>query len=87
MSAVNVGIPDQWLSEIADAVRLRLENEERWLTVDGLAHWLVCDKGHVYDLRERGLPGHRLPDGTGRLSKKLYFSIREVSAWCETNAR
>jgi hypothetical protein len=87
VTSLALELPLQWLSEITEGVRLRLEAEERWVTTDGLADWLGCDLGHVYDLKERGLPGHRVPDKHGRLSKKLYFSLREVSAWFEATAR
>ncbi len=72
-------LPDQWLSEITDAVVHRIDERERWVTADGLADWMGCELSHIYDLRERGLPGHRL--NNGKPSKKLYFNLGEVSAW------
>jgi hypothetical protein len=87
VSVVNLEMPDRWLSDITEAVRLRIEEQDRWVTVDGLCEWLGCETGHVYDLRDRGLPARRIPDEKGRLSKKLYFSLREVSDWFEAVGR
>jgi hypothetical protein len=74
-------LPTQWLAQITESVVWQIEEQERWVTVEGLAAWLGCDSSHIYDLRERGLPGHRLRNG--RVSKRLYFSLREVGAWFE----
>lgn len=82
-SPAGLELPQQWLAEITDAVCLRIEEHARWVTVEGLAEWLGCNVEHVYDLRQRGLPAHRLPDPRGRLSKKLYFSLSEVAGWLE----
>jgi hypothetical protein len=73
-------LPPQWVAEIAAAVSRQIDDDGRWVTVAGLADWLGCKPGHIYDLRERGLPARRLKtDGTP--SKRLYFDLREVSAW------
>jgi hypothetical protein len=76
-------MPDQWLLDITEAVRLRIEDHDRWVTAEGLSQSLGCATDHIYDLREKGLPARRIPDANGRLSKKLYFSLREVSDWFE----
>ncbi len=76
-----VEIPSEWVEEITDRVTLRIEDQARWVTVAGLAAWLGCEPSHVYDLRQRGLPAHRLVAEDGTKSKKLLFRLREVSDW------
>jgi Helix-turn-helix domain len=76
-------IPETWVAPLADAVLARIEERERWVTVDGLAEYLRCSKSHVYDLREKGLPARTLPGEDARRGKRLYFSLREVSEWFE----
>ena len=73
-------LPPQWLAEIAEAVTRQIDEQERWVTLEGLAAWLGCEPSHVYDLRQRGLPAHRLTKD-GRPSKKFYFSLRDVGTW------
>ena len=80
---VALELPPQWLSQISTAVALQIEEQARWVTVEGLASWLGCESSDVYDLRQRGLPAHRLSDRHGKLSKKIYFSISEVVSWLE----
>ncbi|HEV7567503.1 MAG TPA: hypothetical protein VGO31_16270 [Microbacteriaceae bacterium] len=83
MSEIHLAMPDQWLRDISEVVLVRIEDDRRWVTSEGLCAWLGCEKDHIYDLREKGLPARRIPDKDGRLSKKLYFSLREVSDWFE----
>jgi hypothetical protein len=78
---MDLTLPNEWVSPLTDAVAREMEERERWVTSEGLATWLGCEPDHVYDLRQRGLPGHKLPDGNGRASKRLYFNLREVAAW------
>ena len=79
-------LPTEWVSEMTDAVQRELEERERWVTVEGLATLLACEPSHVYDLRQRGLPAHRLIGHAGRNSKKLYFKLSEVWAWFENES-
>jgi hypothetical protein len=76
-------LPSSWVEYLAEAVSCRIEDQRRWVTVEGLAAWLGCVPSHIYDLRQRGLPCHRLLADDGTKSKKLYFDLIEVSTWFE----
>ena len=78
---MDLTLPKEWVSPLTDAVAREMGERERWVTLEGLATWLGCSPEHIYDLRQRGLPAHKLTNGDGRLSKKLYFHLREVSEW------
>ncbi len=83
VSEIQLAMPDHWLRDISDVVRVHIEEDRRWVTSEGLCAWLGCTKNHVYDLRAKGLPARHIPNKHGRLSKKVYFSLREVSDWFE----
>jgi hypothetical protein len=74
-------LPSSWIEYLTEAVSCQIAEQRRWVTLDGLAEWMGCESSHIYDLRQRGLPGHRLLADDGTKSKKLYFSLIEVSAW------
>jgi hypothetical protein len=83
MSAISFELTD----EVADALIARLGERlerRRWVHIEGLAKYLGCAEGRIYELRARGLPGRRLPgEKEGTLSKKLIFDLREVDEWIE----
>lgn len=83
--ALSLQLPSDLIAELADLVRLHIEERQGWVTIEGLAEQLGCEIGHIYDLRQRGLPGRKVaPDG--RPSKRLYFKLSEVHAWLEAES-
>ena len=83
--ALSLQLPSDLLMELADLVRLRIEEQQDWVTIEGLAERMGCEVAQLYDLRQRGLPGRKLaPDG--RPSKRLYFKLSEVYAWMDAES-
>jgi hypothetical protein len=83
--AVSLELPSDFLTEIIDAVLLRIQEQQGWVTIEGLAERMGCDVARIYHLREKGLPGRKIaPDGTP--SKRLYFFLPEVWAWLEAES-
>ena len=56
-------IPTQWLAEITNAVTLRIEEQENWVTLEGLAHRLGCEPSDICELLQRTLPVRRVTMG------------------------
>ena len=73
------------LSELVEAVCFRIEEQQGWVTIEGLAERMGCPVSRIYDLRQKGLPGRKIaPDG--KPSKRLYFNLSEVWAWLEAES-
>lgn len=83
--AVSLQLPSDLLAELADLVALRIEEQQDWVTIEGLAERMGCEVSRIYDLRQKGLPGRKIaPDG--KPSKRLYFRLAEVWAWLEAES-
>lgn len=83
--ACSLQLPSEFVAELVGLVRLQIEEQQGWVTAEGLAERMGCEIGHIYDLRAKGLPGRKIaPDG--RPSKKLYFYLPEVWAWLEAES-
>lgn len=76
MTQLALSIPDELIVVLAERVAKELEQQQRWITAEGLADYLVCSVGRIHDLRAKGLPARKV-------GKRLYFSLREVGEWLD----
>jgi hypothetical protein len=83
--AFSLPLPSDLLAELADLVQLRIEEQQGWVTIEGLADRMGCDVSRIYDLRQKGLPGRKIASD-GKPSKRLYFHLPEVWAWLEAES-
>jgi hypothetical protein len=74
VGSVQLALADEEVSRLAEKVAACLEERDRWVTVEGLMHWLGCSRRRVYDLRAKGMPARLV-------GKRLFFNLREVSCW------
>ena len=83
--ALRLEVSSDLVTELTDAVQRRIEEQQAWVTSEGLAERMGCEVARIYDLRQKGLPGRRIASD-GKPSKRLYFRLAEVWAWLEAES-
>jgi hypothetical protein len=74
VGTVQLALVDEEIRRLAERVAAYLDERDRWVTVEGLMHWLDCPRRRVYDLRAKGMPARLV-------GKRLFFNLQEVSCW------